>query len=56
MGIEEMFGDFKRHGWDLETPHRRHAERLSRLVMAVALLYVWLVLLGQRVVKAGWRA
>jgi hypothetical protein len=55
MGIEAMFGDFKQHGWDLEITHLRHTDRLSRLTLAVALLYVWLVLLGQRTVKAGWR-
>jgi hypothetical protein len=56
MGIEEMFGDWKRHGWDLETTHLRHTDRLSRLTLALALLYVWLVLLGERLLKAGWRA
>lgn len=55
MGIEEMFGDWKRHGWDLETTHLRHTDRLSRLMLAVALLYVWLTWLGERLLKAGWR-
>jgi hypothetical protein len=55
MGIEAMFGDWKGHGWDLETSHLRHVDRLSRLVLAVALLYVWLVRYGERVIKAGWR-
>jgi len=55
MWIEEMFGDLKRHGWDLEITHLRHPDRLSRLTFAVCLLYVWLVFYGQRVIKAGWR-
>lgn len=55
MWIEEMFGDWKRHGWDIETTHLRHPDRLSRLVLALALLYIWLVLAGQRLIKAGWR-
>ncbi len=56
MWIEEMFGDWKGHGWDLEATHLRHLDRLSRLVLALCLLYVWLVLYGVRVIKAGWRA
>ncbi len=56
MWIEEMFGDWKGHGWDIETTHLRHPDRLSRLLLAVALLYIWLVLAGQRLIRAGWRA
>ncbi len=55
MWIEEMFGDWKGHGWDIETTHLRHPARLSRLVLALALLYIWLVLSGERLIKAGWR-
>jgi hypothetical protein len=55
MWIEEMFGDWKGHGWDLQTTHLRHPDRLSRLTLALCLLYVWLVLYGARVIKAGWR-
>jgi len=56
MWIEEMFGDWKGHGWDLQTTHLRHPDRLSRLTLALCLLYVWLILYGQKVIKAGWRA
>jgi hypothetical protein len=55
MWIEEMFGDWKGHGWDIETTHLRHPDRLSRLVLALALLYIWLVLAGEQLIKAGWR-
>jgi Transposase DDE domain len=55
MWIEEMFGDWKGHGWDIQTTHLRHPDRLSRLVLAIALLYVWLVFYGERLIKAGWR-
>lgn len=55
MWIEEMFGDWKGHGWDIETTHLRHPDRLSRLVLALALLYLWLVLYGARLIRAGWR-
>jgi hypothetical protein len=56
MWIEEMFGDWKGHGWDIESTHLRHPDRLARLVLAVALLYVWLVLWGRRLIRAGCRA
>jgi hypothetical protein len=49
MWIEEMFGDMKGHGFDLETSHLQHPLRLSRLTLAVSLLYLWLVALGQHV-------
>ena len=55
MWIEEMFGDFKKHGFDLESTHLRHFMRLSRLTLAVALLYVWLVSFGSQVIKNGHR-
>lgn len=33
MWIEEMYGDMKGHGFDLEATHLRHRERISRLVL-----------------------
>ena len=50
-----MFGDFKRYSFDLEATQLRHFLRLSRLTLAVCLLYVWLVALGSRVIKRGQR-
>jgi hypothetical protein len=55
MWIEEMFGDFKGNGFDLESTHLRHFLRLSRLTLAVSLLYVWLLAFGSRVIKNGKR-
>ena len=55
MWIEEMFGDWKGHGWDVETTHLRHPDRLSRLILALSLLSIWLVFYGERLIKAGWR-
>ena len=55
MWIEEMFGDLKRHGFDLESTHLHHFLRLSRLTLMVALLYVWLITTGVRVIKQGLR-
>lgn len=55
MWIEEMFGDFKSNGFDLETVRLRHFLRLSRLTMAVALLYIWLVAFGVKTIKQSRR-
>lgn len=56
MWIEEMFGDLKGHGFDLESTMLRHFQRLSRLTLAVALLYVWLMATGTRTIHNGKRA
>ena len=53
--IEEMFGDFKKHGFDLEHTRLCHFQRLSRLTLVVAFLYVWLVSVGTRTIQAGNR-
>lgn len=55
MWVEEMFGDLKDHGFDLEATHLRHFLRLSRLTLAICLLYVWLVFSGHRIIQAGQR-
>ncbi len=55
MWIEEMFGDWKKHGFDLEATHLRHVQRLSRLTLLVALIYLWLIFQGQRAVRQGQR-
>jgi len=56
MWIEEMFGDFKGHGFDLESSHLCNFQRLSRLTLAVVLLYLWLVVVGSRAIKNGQRS
>jgi hypothetical protein len=53
MWVEEMFGDMKGHGFDLETSHLRAFLRLSRLALAVALLYVWLSALGEHLLQTN---
>lgn len=55
MWIEEMFGDFKTHGFNLAKTHLQHVARLSRLTLAVVLLYVWLISTGTRVIKNSER-
>ncbi|NJR12475.1 IS4 family transposase [bacterium] len=55
MWIEEMFGDMKGHGFDLEASHLRHFLRLSRLTLAVCLVYLWLVALAEYVITHNHR-
>jgi len=55
MWAEEMHGDFKKHGFDLESTMLRDFLRLSRLTLAVVLLYVWLISVGSRTIHQGWR-
>jgi len=53
MWIEEMFGDMKGHGFDLEASRLRTADRLSRLTMVVAILYLWLMAQGETLIRNG---
>lgn len=55
MWIEEMFGDWKGHGVNLEKTHLCHFQRLSRLTLLVAIWYLWLVTEGSHVIKEGLR-
>jgi hypothetical protein len=55
MWVEEMFGDMKGHGFDLESTHLVHFLRLSRLTLAVVLLYIWLMAEGSWAIKNGQR-
>lgn len=55
MWTEEMYGDMKGHGFDLQATHLRHTDRISRLFLAVCLVFVWLITLGAWVVKRGYR-
>ena len=53
MWIEETYGDLKDNGFDLERSALCHFLRLSRLTLAVVLLYVWFIAFGAHVVKQG---
>lgn len=46
-----MFGDMKGHGFDLENSRLRHNARLNRLMLAVSLVYIWIVAVGEYVIK-----
>ncbi len=53
--IEEMFGDMKKHGFDLESSMLRSFLRLSRLTLAVAFLYAWMISTGTNAIHRGKR-
>lgn len=53
MWIEEMFGDMKDNGFDLEATHLRAVDRLNRLTLAVCLLFVWFMALGVTITQLG---
>jgi hypothetical protein len=55
MWTEEMYGDLKGHGFDLEATHLDEEARISRLVLAVCIAFVWFSALGSWVVKNGHR-
>ena len=55
--IEDRFKDFKNNGrgFGLELTGLRHPERLERLLLALALIYVWLLLWGAQVMATGYQ-
>jgi hypothetical protein len=53
MWIEETYGDLKDNGFDVERSALCHFLRLSRLTLAVVLLYVWFIAFGTELVKQG---
>jgi hypothetical protein len=55
MWTEGMFADFKGNGFDLEASRLQHFLRLSRLTLAVALLYATLLAFGSQTIKNGLR-
>jgi len=55
MWTEELHGDLKKHGFHLESTMLQDFERLSRLTLAVAILYVWLISCGGRTIQQGLR-
>jgi hypothetical protein len=55
MWVEELFGDVKGHGFDLEATHLKNEERINRLILSVFIIFVWLISLGSWVVKRGYR-
>jgi hypothetical protein len=53
--IEPFFSDQKSRGVYLHNSHLSAPQRLSRLLMAAGLAYIWIVYLGTVGEKDGWR-
>jgi hypothetical protein len=52
--IEAFFSDQKSRGFHLHKSHLSDEKRLSRLLMAACLAYIWIVYLGALCVQDGW--
>ena len=52
--IETLFSDWKGRGFNLQKSGLSHPARVSRLLIAVALAYVWMIYLGKLAVERGW--
>jgi hypothetical protein len=55
MWIEELFGDWQEGRFHLHQTRLYEPETLSRLMLGLSLVYVWLVALASYVIKRGWR-
>lgn len=53
--IEAMYGDFKTRGFDLEKTRLSTPDRIERLLLGIAIVYLWFIALGSWVVKNGYR-
>jgi hypothetical protein len=48
FGCEELFSDLKARGFHLQLSQLQHPDRFSRLLLAVVLLYVWVLSVARR--------
>ena len=53
--IETFFSDQKSRGFHIHKSHISDVQRLSRLLIAACLAYIWVVYLGSVCEKDGWR-
>ena len=54
--IEAMYRDMKSKGFDLENTRLAQPERIERLLLGIAIVYLWFVALGSWVVKNSYRS
>jgi Transposase DDE domain len=52
--IETFFSDQKSRGFQIDKSHLGKPERLSRLLLAACLAYLWIVYLGRVAEQEGW--
>jgi hypothetical protein len=53
--IETFFSDQKSRGFHIHQSHISDPQRLSRLLIAACLAYIWIVYLGSLGETEGWR-
>lgn len=53
--IETLFSDLKGRGFNIQKSGLRCPERISRLLIAVALSYIWTIYLGEYALQNGWQ-
>ena len=53
--IETFFSDQKSRGFHIHKSHISDPQRLSRLLIAACLAYIWVVYLGALCEKDGWQ-
>jgi hypothetical protein len=54
--IETFFSDQKSRGFHIEKSHLEDCQRLSRLLIATCLAYIWLIYLGTLCKREGWQS
>ena len=54
--LETLFSDKKSRGFHIHKSHLSNPERLSRLLVATCLAYIWMIYLGMSVVQNGFRS
>ncbi len=52
--IETFFSDQKSRGFNVHKSHLRDPDRISRLLIAACLAYIWLIHLGVAAKEGGW--
>jgi hypothetical protein len=52
--IETLFSDMKSRGFNLHKSRLREPKRVSRLIIAAAIAYIWVVFLGEYALQQGW--
>jgi hypothetical protein len=53
FSIETFFSDQKSRGFHIHKSHLRHAQRISRLLLAASLAYIWMIGLGLFTLASG---
>ena len=54
--IETFFSDQKSRGFHIHKSHISDPQRLSRLLIAACLAYIWIIYLGSLGEQEGWRS